>query len=269
MLRLLFAILILSGAGAVCAAVLTVAARLFAKEAGGGRAEEIRELLPGLNCGACGYAGCDGYSKALLHGEASVDLCTPGGEATTQALAEYFGICSNKNTLKYRAFVHCGGKQGVCQSDFRMIGGSYCAGKKLLFGGNTLCKSACLGCGDCAEVCPTDAIEIKDECATVDQNRCIGCGLCVEECPRTLIELIPLGICAAVRCSSHERGGNVREKCVVGCIACKKCENTCNWEAVKVVDRLAVINSEKCTCCGECAAVCPVGCIIMPDQMKK
>ena len=47
------------------------------------KAEAIEEMLPGANCGACGFSGCSGYAKALAHGEAKPGLCAPGGAAMT------------------------------------------------------------------------------------------------------------------------------------------------------------------------------------------
>ena len=56
--------------------------------------KKIRELLPGANCGACGYPGCDAYAAALVaeKGEVPANLCTAGGSETAHEIAEILGM---------------------------------------------------------------------------------------------------------------------------------------------------------------------------------
>jgi electron transport complex protein RnfB len=45
------------------------------------RVELVKAALPGANCGACGYAGCEAFAKAIVAGKVTPDMCTPGKAA--------------------------------------------------------------------------------------------------------------------------------------------------------------------------------------------
>ena len=130
------------------------------------------------------------------------------------------------------------------------------------FSGDRFCTFACLGYGDCAKVCPRDAISITERgIAEIDPKKCIGCGLCERTCPNGIIHLVDDVTRIVVKCNNHYKGAEVRKFCQNGCIACGKCEKTCPTEAIKVVDNLARIDYDKCISCGKCREVCPVHCI--------
>jgi Fe-S-cluster-containing hydrogenase component 2 len=118
-----------------------------------------------------------------------------------------------------------------------------------------------MGFGDCAAVCPENAICIENGIAHIDPRKCIGCGICVRNCPRGLISLTDAVDTVVVTCSNTEKGAVVRGKCSNGCIGCKKCEKTCPNGAIKVENNLARIDYEKCIACGACADACPTGAI--------
>ena len=107
------------------------------------------------------------------------------------------------------------------------------------------------------KACPFDAIHIVDGVAVVDKEACKACGKCVAACPRKLIEIVPYDMKHLVKCNSKDKGKDVMKACKVGCIGCKMCEKACQFDAVKVLDNVAHIDSEKCTGCGACAAKCP------------
>ena len=260
MINVLWAALVLLSIGAVCSLLLVLTDKYFGVKADD-RVSSIRCYLPGANCGACGYTGCDSYAEAVARGEALANLCIPGGKDTAKCIADIIGGEAGDVTERI-AFVHCGGTKEASEADAEFIGPSTCHAKNLVCGGDRACKSSCLGCGDCALVCPTDAISVKDGIARVSRVLCIGCGKCRDECPKGIISLVPKNTRVAIACSSHEKGAVVRKKCKNGCIGCKKCENTCKWGAVRVIDNLAVIDYDKCTGCGECVLVCPMGCIV-------
>ena len=267
MINVLWAALVLFGIGILCALLLAFTDKYFGVKADE-RVSSIRGYLPGANCGACGYTGCDGYAEAVARGEALANLCIPGGKDAAMKIADLIGGEAGE-IAEMKAFVHCGGAAEVSESETEFVGPMTCHAKNLFSGGDKACKSACLGCGDCAEACPVDAITVKGGLAWVNPAVCIGCGKCVSECPKAIISLIPKNSRVAVACSSHEKGAVVRKYCKVGCIGCKKCENTCKWGAIKVVDNLATVDYGKCVGCGECVGVCPTGCITYTNLCRE
>jgi len=257
---ILTAILSVTVIGLICAVILVVASKLMAVKVDE-RVSMIRECLPGANCGACGYAGCDGYAAALIEEEGvKANLCTPGGEGTAKKIAELLGV-EVEDVARAAAFVNCGGTCDVTEDKMDYRGIETCSAAKLLYGGKGLCSFRCMGFGDCAAVCPEDAICFENGIAQVDPRRCIGCGLCAKNCPNKLISIIPASAKIVVTCSSTEKGASTRQKCKHGCIGCMKCQKECPVDAIVVENNLAHIDYDKCIGCGKCAEVCVVGCI--------
>lgn len=255
---ILMAVLIVGGLGLLCGLILAVASIVMAVPRDE-KAEALRELLPGANCGACGFSGCDGYAAAMAHGEAKPGLCSPGGEEVAKATA---ALCGGGDVTLVRraAVVRCGGceQASARKADYRGV--QTCAGAALFFGGDRACSFGCLGYGDCAKACEYDAIALENGLARVDPARCQGCGQCVAACPKSLIALLPAAS-TAVSCRSHDKGAVVRRQCSAGCIGCMKCTKVCEHDAIHVTNALAEIDPDKCVSCGACAAACPVGCI--------
>ena len=253
--------------GIICAAVLVIASKLMAVKEDE-RFPAIRECLPGANCGACGFAGCDGYAKALCEKPGTkTNLCVPGADGVAKQLGEILGV-ECEDVVEQVAVVHCAGDCNKTQDKADYIGIETCAGAKLMFGGKGSCTYGCLGFGDCASVCPQDAICIENGIAHVDTRKCIGCGLCTKKCPNHIISLVPDVERVVVTCSNKDKGAVTRKVCSNGCIGCKKCEKVCPLGAIKVENNVAVIDYEKCTDCpdfGVCAKNCTTGCIILSD----
>lgn len=263
-MKILIAIAVVVAIGAVCAIILVVASRVLAVREDE-KYTKIRECLPGANCGACGYAGCDGYAKALAESEGiAANLCIPGGDGAAKAIADILGV-EVGDVVEKVAVVHCYGDCEHTSNKMDYVGIKTCEAAKLMFGGQGKCVYGCIGFGDCVAVCPQNAICIENGIAHIDTRKCIGCGLCQRACPRGLIEVIKDVDCVLVTCNNTEKGASVRGKCSNGCIGCKKCEKNCPAGAITVTDNLAKIDYEKCTNCGECARNCPVGCIIVSD----
>ena len=258
-MTILIPVLLLLGIALVCAVLLTVSSIYF-----GVKEDEtylaVRDCLPGANCGACGYSGCDGYAKALANGGVATNLCIPGGDKTAAGIACALGV-EAEDVIEKVAYVACNGKCGAVERKYDYRGEKNCIAANLLYHGDKECKYACLGYGDCAAACPQNAITVEDNVARVDPQKCVGCGICVHTCPNHLINLVKDTTRVVVECSNHEKGAITRKQCSNGCIGCMKCEKTCPTGAIKVVDNLAVINYELCINCGECAKVCPVKCI--------
>ena len=259
-MQILIPVLILLGIALVCAVLLTLAATFLATPSNG-KQDAVRECLPGANCGACGYNGCDGYAAALADGrETNPSLCTPGGDSTARAVAELMGLEAG-DVVEMVAYVGCNGKCDLVEKKYAYEGQHTCRTANLAYNGDRMCNYACLGYGDCVRACPQGAIFLSHGIARVDPRKCIGCGICTRECPNHLFKLIKDTTRVVVECSNHERGVITRKACINGCIACGKCERTCPHGAIKVIDNLATIDYSLCTGCAECVKVCPTHCI--------
>ncbi len=259
MTDIIIAFAVVTAVGLIAGVALALISKFFGVEEDS-RVKEIRECLPGVNCGACGYKGCDDYAAALAAGEARPDLCVPGAKDTADALGALLGI-EIEAPRDVVAFVHCNGHCDATGKNAEYEGVSSCAAAAKLYGGPDACRFGCMGFGDCASSCPANAICIDDGIAHVNVNLCIGCGLCTETCPKHIITLVPRDVGTVVMCNSKDKGAEARKACTNACIACKKCEKTCPEGAVSVKDDLAVIDYDKCTGCGACVKACPTGCI--------
>ena len=220
--------------------------------------EAVRELLPGNNCGGCGYPGCDGLAKAIANGEAPVNACPVGGEDVGNKIAEVMGVSAG-DSVKMVAFVKCAGNCEKAKSQYEYTGIEDCSMAAVAPGGGPkACSYGCTGFGSCVAACPFDAIHVVNGIAVVDKDACKACGKCITACPRHLIELIPYEQKHFVQCSSREKGKDVKAVCSVGCIGCGICAKNCPSDAITVENNIAHIDPEKCTNCGICAEKCPV-----------
>lgn len=224
------------------------------------KAKEIRAVLPGINCGACGFKGCNDYAEALSKGEAKPNLCIPGAEATAKELGTILGI-EVEEPKDMIAFVHCNGVCSAAAEKAAYEGIATCKARAMVFGGPKACSYGCLGCGDCANVCVSHAIRVEKGVAVVDTSLCVGCGMCAKECPKQIISMIPQEAAVAVYCNSRDKGADARKACKNACIGCKKCEKVCPSQAISVINNCAVVDYSKCTGCGACADSCPAGCL--------
>lgn len=244
----------------ICAVILTLSTRFFGVKEDE-TAVAIRACLPGANCGACGYTGCDGYAKALADkSEGKTNLCVPGGDKTAKEIADILGV-EAEDVVEQVAYVACNGNCGATERKYDYKGFKSCVAANLLYNGDKTCNYACLGYGDCTRVCPKDAISVADGIAKVDPQKCIGCGMCVRECPNHIIKLVNDTVKVVVQCSNHDKGAVTRKLCTNGCIGCMKCQKACPTGAVKVENNLATIDYSLCTGCKACVEVCPVHCI--------
>ncbi|MFC1753643.1 RnfABCDGE type electron transport complex subunit B [Thermoproteota archaeon] len=226
--------------------------------------EKVIATLPGVNCGACGKAGCSAFAEALYGGGAALKSCTVCNDESRGAIAKILNLNVGE-TVKQVAVLHCQG--GVKVKDkFLYFGMRDCIAANLSLGGHKSCTWGCIGFGSCAKACPFCAITMNGETGLpqVDESKCTACGNCVRTCPKHIFSLIPVDVKGKIyiACSSQDAGRVVMQSCKVGCIGCKKCETTCKFDAIKVVDNLARIDYEKCVGCMQCVKVCPTKVII-------
>lgn len=249
-------VIIVGVIGLVCSVLLVIASHFLSVPVDT-RVEDIRAFLPGANCGACGYAGCDDYAKAVAGGSAKPNLCTPGGASAAGQISEYLGVQS-ESTVPQKAVVRCSGTCEKCGDAEEYHGPATCAACAALYRGKKACSYGCMGYGDCVMVCKFGALSIVDGVARVDESLCTGCGACAKACPHLIIGMVPVSSSVTVRCSSHDSGAVVRKVCSAGCIGCMMCTKVCPTGAITVTDFLASIDPDKCTNCGACAEKCPV-----------
>ena len=257
MQTVIIAIVVLAALGAIFGLVLAFAAKAFAVEKDP-REEAIAEVLPGANCGGCGFPGCGGYAAAVAAGKAPVNACAAGGAAVAAKIGEIMGVAAG-DSVKKLAQVHCTGC-GQNYKKYEYVGLHDCGAASLLPGGGELgCAYGCLGLGSCEKACPFDAIHVVEGVAQVDEDKCKSCGKCVDVCPKHIFALVPYKTRrhVAIRCSSHDKGPDVRKNCDNGCIGCTLCAKSCPKEAISMIDNLAVIDYDKCIGCGICAQKCP------------
>lgn len=222
----------------------------------------VRELLPGANCGGCGYAGCDGYAMALVDGKAVPSACPVNSSENAEKIAKALGmevVIGEKTS----AFVKCNGTCENAKDKYQYYGIKDCKSAHYLQGsGSKGCEYGCLGLGSCFNVCMFGAITIENGVAIIDEDKCTSCGLCVSSCPKALIEIIKTSAHTRVQCSSNDKGKDAKSKCTVSCIGCGICVKQCEDDAIHVTDSLAKIDYDKCINCGKCVAKCPTKCII-------
>ena len=258
---IVIAIISLSSIGLLCAAVITIASKLMFVKVDV-RVEKIRNCLPGANCGACGYSGCDVYAEVLAKGEAASNLCPPGGEKALKEINDILGISGGEGLAKKIATVHCLG-DSVSKSDkMEYVGISTCFAARQLYGGQGSCTFGCLGFGDCVKVCPSDAICVESGLARINPRKCSGCSVCIPICPINLISIESDPLYVAVMCKNTEKGAELKGKCTKGCIGCMKCVKECPEEAITVNNFLAEIDYSKCNGCKKCVDVCIKKCIV-------
>lgn len=141
--EILIPVLLVAGIGLVAGLGLAVASIVMAVPKDE-KAEEILAVLPGANCGACGFSGCSGYAAALAKGEAKPGLCAPGGADVAAEVSKILGV-EGAAVERQVAVVHCMGSYDYTSDKMEYQGIRSCAAAALLAGGVTSCRFGCMG----------------------------------------------------------------------------------------------------------------------------
>ncbi|MDR0448232.1 MAG: RnfABCDGE type electron transport complex subunit B [Treponema sp.] len=219
--------------------------------------ETIREVLPGANCGGCGFPGCDGYAAAVAAG-GDISQCSAGGKATIDSLAEIMGV----SAAAHKPLVPvccCLGDSGIAEKRGLYTGISTCQGAKLA-GGTKLCNWGCIGFGDCVTVCKFDAISMgSGGLPAVNWGKCTGCKACVNECPQGILRMIPKDkkIVLALCTNRNPIRSAIRKTCRLGCIKCGICVKQCPEQCIIINNGIPLVDYNKCNACGTCEQKCP------------
>lgn len=263
---LLVTILVVSGLAALLALLLYLVAHKFKVEEDP-RIDEVEKMLPGANCGGCGFPGCRGMSEALVKKDDISSLyCPVGGAECMKSIAGYLGKAVAEREPMV-AVVRCAGSCENRPKTNRFDGASSCQVASSLYAGDTGCSFGCLGLGDCVAKCEFDALHINPQTGLpeVDEEKCTACGACVKACPKMIIELrkkAPKGRKIYVSCVNKAKGAVARKACKVACIGCGKCAKVCAHDAITVENNLAYIDFKKCKMCRKCVVECPTGAIV-------
>ena len=242
--------------GLVFGAVLAFASIVF-KVDSDERIDKVCEILPGANCGGCGYAGCSAFAKEIVENGADSTRCNLMTVEKAKAISEIMGTEMGEIIRKY-AVVACRGTCDAAKNKYIYEGTISCEAASRLAGGPKACEYGCMGLGSCVNVCSFDAISVVDGVACVDKEKCTGCGTCTRACPKGLISLVPYNTKSAfVQCNSKDKGVVVKDVCTNGCIGCRLCTKKCEAGAIEVNDNLAKVDVSKCTSCGACIEACP------------
>ena len=269
-MTIVYAIAVLGVLAIVFGLILAVAAKVFEVEVDP-RLPEIQACLAGANCGGCGYPGCGGCAEAILAGKAPVTACAPAGPENAAKIAAIMGMEAPSGD-KMVAHVLCNGGCNA-KDNFEYRGVKDCLAATKVCGGDAkACKYGCFGFGSCVAACKFDAIHVVDGVAVVDKEKCTNCGACRAACPHHLIVEVPYKQKVFVNCSNKDKGPAVTKVCANSCIACGMCERTCKFDAIHVVDNVAVIDYSKCKNCTMCAKACPrnaIEPIPTPEEKEK
>lgn len=258
---ILFTVVSLSVLGLILALILYLVAQKFKVEEDP-RIDDVEAILPGANCGGCGYAGCRAFAEGCVKADNLDSLyCPVGGNDTMKNVASYLGMEVAEKAPQV-AVVRCNGNCDSRPKTNHYDGYSSCAVMASLYAGDTACSFGCLGQGDCVVVCNFDAIVMDPRTGLpeVDQDKCTACGACVKACPKLIIELRnkgPKNRRIFVSCINKDKGGVAKKACAVACIGCFKCQKVCPFDAITMSNNLAYIDYNKCKLCRKCVTECP------------
>lgn len=254
--------------GMVLASILAIANRkLYVYE--DPRIDEVEEMLPHANCGACGKPGCRPFAEALVKGEIDPALCTPNSKEMTEQIAGFLGVELGDHTKRVSRLA-CAGGAHVAYFRAEYSGMKSCRAAALISGGGKGCTWGCLGLGDCEAVCEFDAIQMnKYGLPVVNEDKCVACNDCVDVCPKDLFSIQPITHNLWVACKSLSEGDEAEHDCEVACTACGRCVVDAPEGLITIKDFLAVIDYSKNELASRVAIErCPTGAIVWMQDRK-
>jgi len=248
--------------GGVLALFLAIASkRLYVFE--DPRINEVEEMLPHSNCGACGTAGCRNFAEQVVDGKLEPARCTVNQPEQNLSIAEFLGITLG-DVEKRVARLACAGGSHVAKIRAEYIGHSTCRSAAIAGGGGKACAWGCLGIGDCADVCDFDAIFMDPHgLPQVIADKCTACGDCVDICPKQLFSLQPVSRKLWLACRNEADPDAAEAVCAVACTACGKCVADAAPGLIALKNNLAVIdyaNNEQAD--RRAIERCPTGAIV-------
>ncbi len=265
---LLVPILVLGGVGLVFGGLIAIANR-YLKVWEDPRIDGVTDLLPGTNCGACGFAGCRSFGEGLVAGTAQPAGCTNMGAEQIQSVADYLGVEAGE-AAKRVARLLCAGGSDVAVQSAEYLGLETCSAAAAVAGGGKGCSWGCLGLADCARACTFDAIVMNAvDLPVVAIAKCTACGDCVEACPKDLFTIMPLDHHLLVQCKSLLEGDAAEDLCRVACTGCGRCADDAAPGLIEIRDTLAVIDySKNVLASTEAVARCPTGAITWIEEAQ-
>ena len=230
------------------------------------RIDQVEDMLPHANCGACGFPGCRPFAEALVAGQILPGKCSVSSDDGRAAIASFLGVALGAEEKRV-ARLACNGGMNVAINQAYYKGVSTCQAATLISGGGKACSWGCLGYGDCEVVCDFDAISMNEfGIPVVDVQKCTACGDCVEACPKGLFSIHPISHRLWVACKRLEAGDEVLDVCDVGCTACGKCAMDAEDNMITMVKNLPVINYSKNHKTQDPIQRCPTGAIVWMDD---
>jgi Na+-translocating ferredoxin:NAD+ oxidoreductase subunit B len=253
---------ILGGIGVVFAGLIALTHRAFWVWEDP-RLDEVVEMLPGTNCGACGEPGCRAFAEALVEGRVQPAACTSMGDAEVQAVADHLGVEAGEANHRVARLL-CAGGSHVARQQAEYRGLPTCAAAAVVARGGKGCPWGCFGLADCEVACDFDAIVMSQVgLPLVIPELCTACGDCVEACPQGLFTLMPRDHSLLVQCQNLIQGDDATEMCSVACDGCGRCVQDAAPGVIRMEHGLAVVDYEKIDLAEPAATErCPTGAIV-------
>jgi len=261
---------ILTGLGLLFSMILAFAYKKLKVEEDP-RIDQVENMLPGANCGACGSPGCRAFAEKVVRMEDAPGKCTVSPPEGIARIAAFLGVEAGGGE-KLVARLLCAGGAKESPNNAHYAGSlKTCRGAAVVSGGTKDCNWGCLGLGDCERSCDFDAIRMNDnELPVVDMDKCVACNDCVEVCPRDLFVLMPVSQKLIVQCKSLLEGDDALERCSVACTACGRCALDAMPGVIEMQNNLPVINYERNDFASPAAtARCPTNAIVWLEDGKQ